>query len=180
MSRSSLSSIIASLRNLIYDPAVGQRVFSDDELQAVLDQRRKDIRQMPLRNAKTVLPGGTIAYYEFHSPIGGPWESDIVLQRGDTWEELTPEQADLDIGHWTFTDSITTTVYATGKVFDLYAAAILLLKQWLAKIKTEHDISGPAGSFPRSQIQQFIHELIRDYTQEQHPLFVDVVRRDTR
>lgn len=121
------------------------------------------------------------------------WEADVVLQGNSTsthaaWVVLTPAASDLIVGHWQFETSIFTSgtfpgqyppVWATGKSFDIYAAAADLLDIWAASLAScAFDFSSDGQSFRRSQLPQAKRDLAQAYRRNAKPRVTKMVRRD--
>ncbi len=123
-------------------------MFSDQEIQDFLDLHRTHVRYLPLDEAPTY-SGSTVGYYDYVTDRGH-WEADVVVQDG-AYGTLAPDSIDLLTGHVHFTVSQTPPVLITGKVYDVYAAAVDLLEAWQAKVALEYNFSAEGQSFQRSQ-----------------------------
>jgi len=178
--RSTCAELVSRLRDLIGDaiPATGQPVWSDDQLQRALDQRRSDVRYLELQAAETVQAGGTVVYLDYYAPRGD-WEEDATLY--DTqWAALTPATSDYQVGHWTFSATTLPPVLLIGKAFDLYATAADVLEQWQAKEKLAFGFSpgSNGGQFQEQQKFQMIGELSARYRAMQQPEILQMYRGD--
>lgn len=146
--RSTMATLIARVRLLIGDPSGGSSQFADQDIQDVLDENRLFVRQAMLRSEVTFAPGGSFTYTDYFASLD-MWEDDVLLQDGG-WRTLTPLTTDNLTGHWTFASQIPP-VYLTGKTFDVYMAAALLLERWAAAWARNYDFSADGNSFKRSQ-----------------------------
>jgi len=172
--RASLASLITRVRSLIDDSGT-TKTFTDDEVQAVLDGWRTDVRYLELRPAETRTASG-VEYRDYYAPVGD-WESDVVLYDG-AYAALTPKTSDYQTGHWTFEASTGPPVYLVGKTFDVYAAAADLLEAWAAKVKTAYDFTADGASFSRSQQVTALLQLAGEYRRRQRSVTALQVRGD--
>lgn len=189
--RTGMAYIIEEVRQLIDDDEVNAYLFSDEQIQRVLDQVQQEWRYLELVPLDEVQPGtGTIIWKTFVAPNNmGWWEEDdgtgtrLSLQRSGNWEVLPDETItvtyDYRLGRFMLSDHLYEVIYLTGFRYPVYNAAVLLLKRKLAKIHEHFDVMSPrTGTQQRSQIQGNIRQLIQDYLQECEPERVEVVRGD--
>jgi len=169
-----MADLITQLRCLVNDPAGASQTWSDDELQDFLDARRIDVRNARLR-PETTWADGDVTYTDYYADYGN-WESDVVLEDAEG-DDLTPASSDLLTGHWTFSDQ-DPPVYATGKVYDLYAAAADVLEAWAAKVALEFDFQADGASFKRSQKREALLQLAKQYRIKSWPALAVQVRGD--
>lgn len=160
--RTTMADLITVVRTLVNDPSGGSAVFSDDAVQAALDNCRTDVFQWPLSGQAEMTTGG-VSVYKLHASGLPHWESGEVIQ-GVNWATLTPTSADRIRGTWTFSAGQDPTIYATGSVYDVFGAACVLLDQWMAKLKfTVYDFSADGGSYKRSQMLETLREMRSQY-----------------
>ena len=170
--RASMATLITELRFKVGDPLVAgtppTSVFTDVELQAALDRHRTDVLQAPL-SARPTLTAAGYQWLDYQARWGF-WEDDATISDA-TWVPLSVGlyTADLLGGRWTFTASILPTLYATGKVYDLYAAAVDVLRAWQAKAAAEFDFAADGQSFSRSQKGSAIAALAAEYQRKAAP-----------
>ena len=174
--RASLASLITRVRTLIDDNAT-TKTFTDDEVQAALDNWRTDVRYLELRPAETRTSSG-VEYRDYYAPCGD-WEADAVLYDSG-YATLTPTTSEYQAGHWAFTTGVTPPVYIVGKTFDVYAAAADLLEMWAAREKLSFDFDTDGQSFKRSQKAAALLALAREYRRQQRPASVLMDRGDIR
>lgn len=152
--RSSMQDLVARVRQLVGDVSAPQDL-TDQDIQDACDANRADVRYELLNAAPDIQPpqpgpsGNAQFVWATYFSDFQHWESDVVLQgmvtnNGATsapWVVLTPVSSDLISGKWTFAvtlPSIATPpsqfppVYATGKAYDIYAAAASLLERRIA------------------------------------------------
>lgn len=158
---------------MINDPSGGSQQFADNDIQDRLDASRDDIRYEPEKIAPSIVNLGSTAasavtiFADYYSAYQY-WEDDVVLQgQGSTglpWVVLTPTLSEPIVGHWQFEGTTLGYVYtsgtvpgqlppvfATGKVYDIYAAAADLLEFWAAVMDDYFDFTADGKTFRRSQ-----------------------------
>jgi hypothetical protein len=114
--------------------------FSDQEIQDRLDLNRRDLYQMELNSAPTLVSGGSTEYHDFHSTYPF-WEEDATLQdsQGNT---LSPDTSDYLTGHWHFnTEPDNTTVLLTGKRYDVYGTCASLLTALAVRLRKDFNFT---------------------------------------
>jgi hypothetical protein len=192
--RSSMSSLITLVRQMIADPSATQ--FQDQDVQDRLDASRDDIRYEVLQLAPSIVntastnnQASTI-FADYYSKYQW-WEADVVLQgqgpTGAPWKVLTPVASDYITGYWQFETNVFTSgtvpgqlppVFATGKIYDPYAAAADLLEFWAATQAMRFDFTSDGQSFKRSQNMPALLKLAATYRQRSKPRVVKMVRGD--
>ena len=174
--RASLASLITRVRTLIDDNAT-TKTFTDDEVQAALDNWRTDVRYLELRPAETRTASG-VEYRDYYAPCGD-WEDDYTLLDSG-YSPVVADVAEPLLGHWGFTTGQGATLYITGKFYDTYGAAADLLTAWAAKEKLSFDFNADGQSFNRSQKVKALLELAGEYRRHQNPARVLMDRGDIR
>lgn len=172
-----MAALISRTRDLISDPAGISQVFSDDDIQGALDRRRLDVRYLELTWAEQIGAGGAVSYLDYWAPVG-EWEGGETLQGGN-WQTLTATTVDRALGKWTFASSTAPPVFLTGQTYDIYRAAVDLLRQWKAKLKlTSYDFSSDGQSFSRKQRLEAIDQLVADYLGQARAVSMTLGRGD--
>lgn len=156
-------------------------MFADQDIQDALDQYRDDIRYESLRiapsivnNANTNGQAQTI-FADFYSEYQW-WEDSPTLQgqdaNGAAWKVLTPLASEPIVGHWQFELDVYTSgtvpgqlppVFATGRIYDIYASAADLLEIWAAQLAGAYDITVDGQSLRRSQLMTAKQALAEQY-----------------
>lgn len=176
--RSTMSSLITRVRRLSGDLSGASQVFSDAEVQEMLDQTRTDVRYLLLAEDMTVTPASLAQYLAYYDPrYGGGWEDDVVLTSG-TYAVLTPSVSDALVGKWTFAASTLPPVFLSGKVYDVYEAAGDLLDQWAARAATCFDFETDGQKYARSQKTRQLREAASEIRIRARPRVVRMTRRD--
>lgn len=180
--RSSMGDLILRVRTLVNDPAPFPQgsatpQFGDQAIQDFLDRHQAIVRYAQLQPAPDLLTGGVISYVEY---VAGDqdWEADAVL-RDAAFGVLTPASADLINGVWTLSTSSVPPVFATGKTYDVYAAAADVLEAWAATVVLRFDFSTSDQRFSASQQREGLLELSETYRRRAKPIKVDMSRSDT-
>lgn len=189
--RSTMASLITKVRLFINDPSGGSQQFADGDIQDALDDWRRDVRYEQLTPAPTLSNVGGIANDPAHPGIADYnwtdyysayqwWEQGEVLSDGH-FITLTPASSDELQGHWTFALAVPgqyPPVFATGRVYDLYAAAADLLDMWMAALLTNVDFSADGQSFKLSQLAMGKEKLACVYRARALATSAKQVRRD--
>ncbi len=176
VARASMAALVALMREMVSDPAGVSPVFSDDQVQAALDEHRTDVRYEQLEPVETLAPTGTF-WNDYYSRFRY-WEASAILQ-DSAWATLTPDSAELIVGRWHFAASQNPPVYATGNVFDVYAAAADLLDRWAAKLKLDADFTLASGrGVQRRQKIENLRALAAEYRGKAQAVTYEVERGD--
>ena len=120
--------------------------FSDEAVQAFLDRHRIEFRYAPLSPQPTRVPGNALAVQYL------TWDLDCLGSRmieGNegsdadayslvdySYTPVTPTTEDLVNGRWTFAATPSWPVMITCWAYDCYGAAVDLLEEWSAKLRT--------------------------------------------
>jgi hypothetical protein len=173
--RSTMASLISSVRVLINDPSGASQTFDDQTIQDVMDESRLDILNGSLI-AKPTFSGSSIQYLDYFSENGG-WEDGMVLKQYLT-VVVTPSAIEPIAGHFVFSATTLPPVFITGKIFDRYRAAADLLERWAAKWALAYSFSSDGQSFQRHQASLALLALAKQYRMKQRPRMSSVVRTD--
>jgi hypothetical protein len=194
--RSTMSDLIALARLKIFDPSGGSQQFTDQQIQDRLDSGRMDVRYEQLQIAPSIVNTASTSnqpqtiFADYYSQYSW-WETDVVLQgqgsTGAAWVVLTPLASDYIIGHYQFelTPFVNGTVpgqlppvFATGKVYDVYAAAADLLEFWAAALTCAYDISVDGQRLNRSQLMAAKLTMAKFYRLSAKPTTITMTRSD--
>lgn len=164
--RSTMAGLIARVRTMINDPAGASQVWTDQDIQNVLDESRQDIYNMPL-DPKPTFSGATISWLDYETPVElGDWEDDIVLKQYLT-VVVTPATIDDIVGHYTFAASTFPPVYITGKTYDIHRSAADLLDRWAARWVLQFSFSSDGQSFQKAQAATALQALAKTFRLKQ-------------
>lgn len=170
-----MAALIARVRDLINDPAGSSQVWSDDQIQGVMDEGREDLVNKPLRPEPTY-SGSTIQYLDYYSDVGG-WEDDYILKQYLT-VLVTPSAVEPIAGHFQFSSNEFPPIYITGKRYDVYRSAADLLERWAAKWVLSYDVLVGGQQFKRSQATDALLKLAKSYRLKQRPRSIGMKRSD--
>jgi hypothetical protein len=195
--RSTMTDLIALCRLMINDPAGVSQQFNDQQVQDALDRGRDDIRYENLKLAPSIVNTAStnnIAAYIFADYFSnyGFWEADVVLQgyqNSAFWKVITPvaQELLLDEAHFQFqlTPFVNGTVpgqipsiFATGKIYDVYSASASLLDFWAATLTDAYDFHSDGQSFRRSQRWQAKQKMADYYRRQAKPKAMKMTRPD--
>lgn len=151
MARTEMATLITRVRGHINDPAGIDQLFNDDEIEAVLDLWRLEVKQEALRCIATRTAAGDV-YLDFESEYAD-FETGATLQDKD-WVAI--DSGDYVVsdaaGKWAFPTQPNYPVYLTGHAYDHYGAAADLMDQKVAKMADMFDWSADGGSYKQSQL----------------------------
>lgn len=176
MARANLSTLIGKVRLMIDDPAGADQVFTDDQIQDALDERRMEARYYPLDEHATIAPGGSTTYLTFTAQAGD-WESGVELVNA-SYTVLTPASSDLHAARWTFTTEPKMPVMLTGFSHDLYGAAADLLGQRATRESYAFDVSADGMGLQRSQKAAAYRQRADEYLAKARVRTIPLIRRD--
>lgn len=185
--RTGMSDLITELRSMAdagtADYTVGSTAYwTDDQLQTVLDRFRTDVQREELTQRISYIGGGTIAYYEYRSRFAN-WESgtaalEIENSIGDT-QGTANYSGDYTRGVFTFAaDTKGTAYFATGRVYDLNAAAAHVWRRKAAHTAGLYSFSTDGHRFDRSQWHANCIEMANYYSGQARPTTINVSRGD--
>lgn len=147
--------MLSRLREKIGD-TTSPPTWTDEQLQPVLGRNLADLRYLALSGVET-RSGTLVEYFAYRAPCGD-WQ-DATLYDAQ-YAELTPDEADLDRGVWTFDADTPGPVYLIGTLVDLSGAALETLRQWAAVVKLEFDLQSERDDLKLSQQLTGILKLI--------------------
>lgn len=184
MARSGLANVILKLRQMTnagtadYSLA-GVTFWSDDQLQAVLDQHRTDIFSQQLQTVPTVV-GGTTYYYDYYCTGGDYEQGTAAFQVTDSLGNAVAPTVNYQMGHLSFgtVNQGGTTYYLTARAFDVSAAAAQVWKAKAAHVADAYDFSADGHSMSRSQLQKQYLQMASLYAGESAPVSVSMMRGD--
>lgn len=180
MARTSLAALIAQVRLFIADPTGSTQQFSDDAIQAELDNHRHEMRFITLQPSPTFVPSGgatQVLFFDYYSDSKW-WEDDLVLQNA-SYQTIAADVSENFVGHWHFNVQPTgIAVIATGKTFDVYKAAANLLRQWAGTLKLNYAFSANDHKFALSEQIKNILAVAKEYDAQAVPVVSLLVQTD--
>jgi hypothetical protein len=199
-----MADLISDVRLKIFDLAGANQQFSDQNIQNRLDAWRDDIRYESLTIAPSIVNNtltgnqATTIFADYYSKYQW-WEVDATTgdgvflqgyQNGAAWVLLTPTSFEPITGHWQFENNVFTSgtsvpgqlppVFATGKIYDPYAAAADLLEYWAAALANRFDVTADGQTLRRSQLMANKITLAGLYRRQCKPRIAKMVRSDVQ
>ena len=175
--RSTMANLIARTRLLINDTAGATQVFTDQDVQNVLDESRTDLYNQPLIPQWTY-SGSTPVVLDYLAPTQlGDWEDDIVLKQYLT-VVVTPSLTDDIVGHWQFAQTTLPPVFITGKTFDIYRSAADLLERWAARMALRFNVTADGQTLHLEGMSTQLLNLARRYRRKQRLGITTMSRSD--
>lgn len=174
--RGSMAPLISELRLLIGDHGTPPE-FQDEDLQAVLDRGRREVRYAELTPSPTIAAGGAASYLDYFFDEGGPWEASPTIVDG-AYATLSPSVIDLSIGKWTFVANTNPPVYIAGLLYDLHDAAAEVLDTWAMRYARRFDVSADGQEMKRSQVFDMLRKAAQVERGRARPVTIPVYRSD--
>lgn len=195
--RTSMLALIATTRAFVGDVATPVDL-QDQDVQDALDAAREEVRYELLSPMPDIQPGqngstnANFVWASYQSDYRY-WENDVVLQGINTatglpWAILSPATFEYIPGKWTMSvvlPAIATPpgqfppVWATGKVYDVYAAAAELLERRIAlRSFSMFDFTADGRSMHLNQVLDRWEKLREGYVAKSWNHTVELVRSD--
>jgi hypothetical protein len=166
MARSTMAALISRVRLLINDvlPANSGQVWTDNQIQDVMDATRLTYRYLALAPAPTYT-ASTINYFDYYADLTD-WEDDVAFFQ---WRinTVTPATAENIPGHWVFATTTLPPVYLVGKTYDVYRSAADLLERQAAQWTLAYTISVDGQNLQRGNVITALQTLAQTYRQKQ-------------
>jgi hypothetical protein len=161
MARTGMSDLVQTVRELS-NAGTGEftvgtvSYFSDDHIQASLDNHRKDFQFEPMQTIPEQV-AGSVVYKEFHIYDNTEAGTLFYLQYASgTVVGTSLYSVDNVRGVVTFTnDTVGTAFYATGRTYDPNMAASEIWKRKASNVANQVDWSSDNHSIKNSQVFQF-------------------------
>ena len=171
-----MSALIARVRLLVNDPAGADEVWSDEEIEQLLDAHCDEVIEEPLAYAWQTVAG--VAVVLAYTAELGNWEADAALTDADG-NTLTADSENLVVGRWTFDEHQQPPIYLTGRSYDVYAAAADALEARAAQVALAFDFTADGATYHRSQQGEALLRLARQYRGQARASVARMVRSDT-
>ncbi len=174
--RSTMADLVARVRQLIHDTPGATQVYTDDEIESLLDANRTDVRYMPLTAVDTIAPGGQISHLEYRARVGN-WEDSPTLLNGQ-YGTVVPTVSDNARGVWAFSAHQAAPVYIVGSRYNVYAAAADALDMMAAREQGAIDFTADGLTVKRSQRVTQLQSLAMHYRSMAGPVYAQMMRGD--
>lgn len=186
--RSTMGTLITRVREMIGDEGIdGVTAFSDQRIQDVLDENcRRDVWYGQMQDQGTILPGGTVRYYDFYAPYQN-WEGTVSLYNAEYTPltgTLSPGTADYLRGYFNFAGSAQAPygpvrpLYITGSFYELALGAAILLEMWAGSVKSHVSFKDPNYQFQMHEQYDHLRQLADYYRGMASPTTISMVRGD--
>ena len=177
MARSTMAALIARVRLLINDvqPAGNGQIFTDDQIQDVMDASRLDVKN-GITIPKPTFTGATIQFLDYWTELGD-WEDDLVLKQYLV-NTVTPATSENIVGHWTFSQTTLPPLYISGKTYDVYRSAADLLERQAAQWVLSYSMTVDGQSLQRVQVTTALLNLAKQYRMKQRAKNISLIRTD--
>jgi hypothetical protein len=184
--RAGMSDLIGMLRGYTdagpNDYAIaGVAYWSDAQLQTVMDRNRKEFFHQAVSPMGSTV-GGTVQYYRYETGIPNQESGTAVFKIQDvtgTTYNGTAYSADYLSGIITWnSDTLGSSVYFTGRSYDLNAAASDVWRHKAVNVAKAYDFSTDNHRVARSQMFKQFMEMSSFYGQQAGPVNVSIYRSD--
>ena len=154
MARSSMANLLLRTRRLIDD--IGTSIWTDNQLQDILDVHKLRVQREYLEMELTLLVANDYEYRIYHSRQGDFEEGGTAyfnIEGTDGTQRGTADySADYIHGIVTMTvDQGGSALYLTGWTYDVYAAAADCWRERATRVSSYYDVSADGHSISRSQ-----------------------------
>jgi len=184
-----MGTLITRVRELIGDEGIdGVTAFTDQRIQDILDENcRKDVWYAQLTDQGTILPGGTVRYYDFYAPFPN-WQATPVIYNAEYTVlsgTLAPGTVDYLRGYFNFAGSAQAPygplrpLYITGQCYELSLGAAILLEQWAGSVKAHVSFKDPNYQFQMNEQYDHLRQLANYYRGMARPTTIKMMRGDT-
>jgi hypothetical protein len=173
--RDTMTDLIARVRLLVNDPAGTSQMWSDTDIQDVMDESRVDYRNAVLKAVPT-FDNGTISYLDYYHDLGG-WENGAILKQYLT-TTVSATSSEPIVGHWTFAESTLPPVYVTGALHDVYRAAADLLERQSTQWMLRYSMTVDGQNLQRGTVIANMQKVIQSYRMKQRPVTIRAIRSD--
>ena len=168
--RPTMQYLVREVRRLIGDDGpASERVWTDDELEQFLDAYRAVVVRASLLPSYPVPTRFWRSRYQH-------WEQGARLTIGSADVNVVVE--DSLYGEWELDEETFGPVYATGRTYDVYAAAADALEAWAAREKLAYDVTLDGQTLRRSQVGDRLLALAQSYRRRARPRQAQVTRSD--
>lgn len=166
--RATMANLILSVRTLINDtlPSGSGQIFTDQQIQDVMDEGREDVKNMPLI-PKPTFSGSSIQYVDYWSEYGD-WEDGMILKQYLT-VVVTPSLIEPIPGHFQFAANTWPPVYLSGSWHDRYRSAADLLERIAAQYVLRYSMTVDGQNLQIGQVTTYLQNLAKTYKRKQRP-----------
>jgi hypothetical protein len=172
-----MANVLARLRGMVDD--AGTAVWTNDQMQDVLDQRKLEVYGELLEYERTPIGSGTYVYTRYRSRWGDLEEATSgtayfrIFDSAGSQRGTAAYTADYLRGVFDFAaDQMGTELYLIAWSYDLNGAAADLWRQRAGKVASYYDVKADGHSLSRSQWRKACIEQADAYAQQSRPVTV--------
>lgn len=179
--RNGLTDIVSEFRLMTSES--GTAIFTDDQIQSILDRNKVSLFASPLLYSLT-RESGTAVYKNYYHPYGGYLEGTasgtaIVRVHDSNGSVVTGYTQSESDGRFDFTANTSgTAYYYTGNQFDLNAAVSEGWKVKAASLADNFDFSAEGRSYKKSQVIQHCLAMSKHFASESKPSYGEIYKSD--
>lgn len=177
MARSGMSNLLARVRSMVDD--AGTAVWTDDQLQDVLDQHKLRVWRERLEMEKTYVNASTTEYRRYHSRWGDyeevtsgtayfQIEDSSGNQRGTADYTADYVRGVIEMA----ADQEGTALFLSGWTYDLAGAAAQAWRERAGKVSSYYDVQADGHKLSRSQWMQHCVQMAQVYASQARPMVV--------
>jgi hypothetical protein len=175
MAREGMSNLLTRFRRLVDDS--GTAVWTQDQLQDVLDENKTRVWREPLEVDMTRTSGTTYVYTEYHSRYDNFEEGGTAYFKIEDSAGSARGTADYTVdyiaGRVTMNaDQEGTALYLTAWSYDMNAAAAQCWRERATKVSSYYDFQADGVRMNRSQWFQHCQETAAMYAKQSRPVTV--------
>lgn len=159
--------------------------FDDNELTIILDQNRRDFKDVLLQPHPDPSAGGSLVWYDYYlrhqylEQTSGGTALFVVYDAVGSTVAGTAYTVDYTRGVVSFLTNTSGSAYRTsGRTYDVNGAAADVLERWAAHEALAFDFSADGQSFSRSQKRAALTAMAVDYRGKAWPVEITTVRSD--
>jgi len=170
-----MSDIILELRGAIDDAT--SAVWTDDELQDVLDQHRLRVWREPMEMERTLVSASDYEYKVYHSRWRNFESGGTAYFQVEGADGTQRGTADYTVNYIAGVVSMTadqegSALYLSGWSYDLNAAAADCWRQRASKVSSYYDVQADGHRLSRSQWFAHCRDLAQMYANQARPITV--------
>ena len=175
MARSGMANLLLRTRRFVDD--IGTVIWTDNQLQDVLDTHKARVQREYLEREETLLSANDYEYRIYHSRYRDYEEGGTAyfnVEGADGTQRGTADYtADYLHGVITMTaDQGGSALYLTGWTYDVYATAADCWRERATKVSSYYDVSADGHSISRSQWFQHCIDSAAIFDKRSHPITV--------
>ena len=175
MARTGMTTLLSRLRRLVDD--AGTAVWTNDQLQDVLDEHQQRIWREPLEMNPTYTSGTSQIYVEYRSQYGNYESGGTAYFKVEDSAGAARGTADYTVDYLNgvvtmAADQVGTALYLTAYTYDLFGAAADCWRERAGKVSSYYDFRADGHQMSRSQWFNHCQAMANDYARQAKPITV--------